>query len=226
MGTSASGPTSPDITSEDVAAKPTMEPFLDQSLSNSDLGRREQERAQARADLSSTENSQPVVEPPRTPLSPVAGSSQTQAATPHNSDGQGVAASKDQPKSLTPQHGKSAPVGPAAGSPPNLGVESPASRGSQPRPDVEQPQQLAEGMLSALAIKEKSYNAALARCTEFVEADMQKAQHLVPEGSFVEYFVQIEEVWTRREVVETFVEHNHYLLQHVMQVSLILIATF
>ena len=80
-----------------------------------------------------------------------------------------------------------------------------------------------EGILPQSTKLEKSYNAALVKCMEFIEADKGSATIAARSGvtgGSVQYFYQIEELRTKREVIETYVEHQHYLIEHIIRVSL------
>lgn len=86
----------------------------------------------------------------------------------------------------------------------------------QELPNTSQPQ----GVLPRSTILEKSYNAALIKCMDFIAADKQRATQSERTGEAdipVEYFYQIEEIKTHREVVETFAVHQHVLLEHVIK---------
>lgn len=73
--------------------------------------------------------------------------------------------------------------------------------------------------ISRQEVKDRSYGAAMKKCQEDRNVDIALAQKSGDAKPLVEYFIQNEEYRTVHEVVEQFVVHNYYLLEYVIKVN-------
>lgn len=223
---SASTPVPSTNPQEALAKKPILEPFLDQSINNTELGKARNEAivpnthrqiaAAAQSCLSeasgtSTQRSNPIP----------AARAEKQSVPPYRPPG----VTRNKSDHHSPQEVKEGNhdfMRKISGS--QLGISRPLMTSKAASTSTKL--STSGVSLNHQDIEKASYAAAASECKKSRNRDVAAAQNMRDRAPVKETFLQLEEYQTLHEVVEQFVEHNYFILEHVIKVKLLKLLEF